>query len=244
MRLMKYLLASLLVLLFSFSTSAQQMGYDVFGVATHPYAEPYQMVTLDSLQEAKTLSDVNARYRGDWVARYISVALTTDCDGTKREAVGPDDVLTPQQLELLHQAGPNCKVDVLVDYIPDNKLQHNPPRQMNFSLRIMPIFEAKFPGGTQQLKAYLKKNFHDEILAAGMDPIKLVRVRFQVGQEGQAADTRIVQSSGNSGVDQLIENAICNMPIWLPAKDAQGRAITQEFEFTMGTDLLRCDYQY
>lgn len=223
---------------------AQAAGFNVFGTLTNPYSEPYQLLTLDTLSKASTLRDINAKYRPDWVASYISVEIATTCAGSVRKAVSKDDVLTGEQLELLKTATPGCKIDVEVDYIPANNLTYNPPRTLGFSLRPAPIFEAKFPGGAPQLRRYLRENILDEISTANAGSVKLAKVRFTVTESGQVTDVRVFESSGEETVDNLILEAICNMPAWQPAKNAKGGEIPQEFEFSMGTDLLRCDYQY
>jgi len=72
--------------------------------------------------------------------------------------------------------------------------------------------------------------------------IAFAKVKFQVNEEGQVIDAQVFESSNDDHVDQLILDAMCHMPTWSPARNADDKAITQEFEFTLGTDLLRCDY--
>jgi len=238
-----YLVASFLLLL-SFSGFPQEMGYDVFGTLTNPRSGPYSLVTLDTLKTAKTLADIDARYRPSWVARYIAVEVASTCGERVKRAVGTNDLLTHEQMDILKMADLGCRIDVEVDYIPRNTLKDNPPRKMNFSLTVIPIVEAKYPGGYQQLKAYLKEHIIAEITSTTAEPIALAKVRFNVNAQGQVADAQISQTSEDREIDKLILEAICNMPKWQPAENAKGLAIAQEFEFSMGTSLLRCDYQY
>lgn len=241
--MMKNSFVTLLFLLLAFSGVAQVVGYDVFGIETNPQKAPY-LLTLDTLNQAKTLNDINARYKSSWVASYLSVELSSTCGGVVKKAVGTDDKLTDQQLDILKMADFGCRIDVIVDYIPQNTLKDNPPRKMNFALTVIPIIEAKYPGGYHHLKTYLKENILDKIDNATVEQVALARVRFYINEEGQASDPEIFLTSDHEQIDQLILQAIDNMPTWSPAKDANGKIISQGFEFTLGTTLLRCDYEY
>jgi TonB family protein len=241
---MKNNLITWLFLLLTSSGFAQEMGYDVFGTLTNPNASPYGLITLDTLKEAKTLKDINAKYRPSWVASYLAVEVASTCGAVVKKAVSTNDLLTQAQMDILRMADQGCRIDVEVDYIPKNTLKDNPPRKLNFSLRVVPIFEAKYPGGYPQLKAYLKENIIAKVSGTAGAPIELAKVSFRINEDGRVSEAQIVKTSEAVATDKLILEAICNMPKWSPAKNSQGVAIAQEFEFTMGSDLLRCDYGY
>lgn len=241
---MKHYLATLMVLLLTVSAFSQDIGFSLFGTHTNPYSGPYSLITLDSLQSAKTLPDLYAHYRPSQVARYISVEISSACQGQISKAVSTDDALSPAQMGILKRAQKGCIIDVVVDYIPNNTLKDNPPRKMSFSLTMVPIIESKYPGGSQQLKAYLQEQIMDQIPTATAAEIPLATARFTINREGQVSDAHIFKTSGTKTVDTLVLEAICNMPKWSPAKNATGKIISQDFEFRMGTDLLRCDYKY
>lgn len=234
-----------LFILLAFSGFTQEISYyNIYGTQTNPYSGRYQLVTMDTLKDAKTLSDINGKYRPNWVAEYYSVEITTSCAGVVKKAVSKNDVLTEEQLNVLKAATADCSIEVVVDYLPNNTLKHNPPRQLSFVLTPMPIFEAKYPGGPQALKTYLRENIMDKIPAGKTEQINLAKVQFTINELGQVADAQMVQTTTATNLDKLMLEALCDMPKWTPAKNAQGTIITQEFEFRMGTDLLRCDYQY
>lgn len=241
---MKNKLIALFFLLLSFSGFSQTVGYDIFGTQTNPYRGPYSILTLDTLATATNLKDLYARYRANWVDRYIAVAVSSNCADQNEKAMGQDDTITKEQMHLLRKADFGCNIDVAVDYIPENNLNDNPPRTMTFSLRMMPLYEAKFPGGAIQMKKYLKENTLDQLSLTNEEQIKLVKIRFNINEEGQVADAQVFTSSEEEQTNQLLLAAICNMPKWEPAKNAKNQKITQEFEFSIGTDLLRCDYVY
>lgn len=241
---MKHYLPTLMALLLTVSGYSQEIGFSLFGTHTNPYSGTYALITLDSLQDAKTLQDIYARYRPAQVASYIAVEVSSACQGQISKAVSADDALSPAQIGILKQADKGCIIDVVVDYIPNNTLKDNPPRKMSFSLTMIPIVESKYPGGSQQLKAYLKAQIIDQLSTAIAGQIPLAAVRFTINREGQVSDAHVFKTSGKETVDALVLEALSSMPAWSPAKNAKGMLIPQEFEFRIGTDLRRCDYKY
>ena len=241
---MKNTFASLMLFLLVYPVFSQEMGYEVYGTLTNPYAEPYSLLTLDTLKGARTLSDINTRYRSDWVARYIAVEVASTCKEGVKKAISTNDILTHNQMDILRTADVGCNIDVEVDYIPKNTLKDNPPRKLAFSLRIVPIYEAKYPGGQQALKVYLKENIIEEILTEKGRQLELAKVRFNINEDGHVSDVQIFKTSENDEIDQIMLKAIGNMPNWSPARNSKGESIIQEFEFSIGTALLRCDYKY
>lgn len=225
-------------LLFAVVGYSQPMGYDIYGTLTNPRSGPYPVITLDTLKEARTLNDIYARYPSSWVSSYISTTLSTTCGKVVKKATGTNAVLTAEQKRILEMADEGCRIDVVVDYIPENNLKDNPPRKMNFTMRVVPIVEAKYPGGIETLKAYLKENVVDKTSS----PAELVKVKFNINAGGLVCDTQVITSSNDDSTDNLILEALCNMPKWSPAENANGSKIIQEFEFSMGTAMLMCNY--
>ncbi|MEM7040026.1 MAG: energy transducer TonB [Bacteroidota bacterium] len=235
---------SLIFILLATTSFAQHNYFDVFGTHYITNSGPYFLVTLDTLNDAQRLEDINARFPTKWVDRFLSVEITATTNGITRQAISTDDQLTVQQMGLLKSAGPDTEVSVKVNYIPENSLQDNPPRQMDFGLKMLPIVEAKFPGGTTDLKSYLKQNTLDKIDDTDFEKIKLAAVRFDIDENGKVARAQLLESSADQQVDQMMLDVICNMPTWKPAKNAAGESISQEFEFRLGKHVARCDYSY
>jgi len=143
---MKNNLVTFILVLQAFWGFSQYHGFDVFGTQTNPYSDQYSIITLDTLAEAKTLSDINKWFRASWVARYITVEISSTCGDVVKKAASKNDTLTIGQINLMNRADEHCKIDVEVLYIPKNTLKDNPPRNINFSLKMVPVYEAKYPG--------------------------------------------------------------------------------------------------
>ncbi len=201
----------------------------------------HDFITLDSLEHSHTLSDLFRLYRHRWVGEYYSVALNTTCGDETRTEVGDDHHLTSAQLELLKQCTNDCDIEFLVDYLPKNNLKDNPPRQMKFTLTMIPIYEAKFPGGITAMQEYLEAKTVDVIPDEIEERVELVKIRFTIDKEGFIIDPHFLETSGLDDVDQALMKTVCNMPQWIPAKDNKGNTIAQNFEFSFGKYLLQCE---
>ena len=131
---------SISILSFLFVLSGYSQGsFDIFGTLANPYTMEYSFITLDSLHEAATLNDLSdAKYRDEWVATYNEVVITSNCGNGVKTAIGKDDKLTPEQLDLLRNADMKCKIDIVLDYIPNNTLKDNPARKIKDSFTMIP----------------------------------------------------------------------------------------------------------
>ncbi|MEM1219839.1 MAG: hypothetical protein AAGH79_13055 [Bacteroidota bacterium] len=162
----------------------------------------------------------------------------------RRGTSGPNATLTSSQLRILGEAKPECIVQVEVHYIPENNLRDNPAQVMDFSLRMIPLYEAQYPGGRANMESYLRTNIIDQIASCTWDELDLATIRFWVNPEGKVVGPHWKAPSKDPALDELIQTAICSMPDWTPARDAAGKPIAQEFEFNLGTLLQTGCYRY
>ena len=238
--MMKNTTLLLMLFLVPVAIYAQSMRYDLYGTTTNPNTAHYPVVTLDTLEGAQTIKDIHARYPAHWVNTYHSVQFSTTCSGHAQIAQSLNDTLSKAQIDLLYLTENESSVKVEVDYIPENTLKYNPPRTMSFKLKVVPIFQANFPGGRELLLAYLQENIMDHISEQDFEQIKRASAKFQIDTEGHVVNVQIVETTNHPEIDELLLKAICNMPQWMPAKDINGKNVVQEFEFMMGTRIGGC----
>lgn len=232
---MKHSIAAFILLLLAFS----HPGFAQESASNEPHYEvnkifPPFSISKEKLEEAQTLSDLNARYPGSWVKAYVSVEIRTTFRGKPRKAIGENDRLNQEQKDLLHTADPGAGISVLVRYIPDNTLQVNDVKEIDFTLAVNPETDASFPGDPQQLRQYLRKEAIDKIPDATFQNYDLTAVKFTVDEEGHISNPHVFWPSKYKDIDELLLNAICNMPNWQPAAYANGLKIKQEFVLTVG----------
>jgi len=234
-----FLSVLIIFLIVTARASSQDMGLEILGVKANPYSGPYPLLTLDTLENATSIEDIYTRFKKEWVESYDQVTISSVCGDEIKSAIGPDDILTQEQKMLISQADLNCDVHITIDYTPNNSLSYNPPRQLKYFLKFNPIYEAKLDNGLTSLKPYLLENASK---INNSENVKLAKARFTVLEDGSISDARIVTSAESAQVDEFILNTLCSMDNWSPAQDRNKRNIAQEFELSLGTDLLRCDY--
>lgn len=232
---MKICYLSFVLLLWIFTGFAQDYQFEVYGTQTNP-ANRF-LLTLDSIEKVKCLGDIIPLYPADWVANYYGVEVAATCGSQVQNARGANDQLTAAQLDIIRNAKANCKIAVEVDYLPKNNLKDNPPRKMQYALTIIPIYEAFYLDGPEELASYLEQKIIEQIPAGLQEEIALAKFRFTINEAGLVTEARMIDSSNQEIVDQLIMETLCNMPGWSPARDYLGRLIPQEFEFVLGTKI-------
>ncbi|MGB4958313.1 MAG: energy transducer TonB, partial [Saprospiraceae bacterium] len=94
---------------------------------------PYIVVNKTNLNDAKKLSDVYARYESSWVKSYISVVISTCVKGNIKSESSKNDILTNEQKVLMAGADAGAPIHVHVNYMPENTLKHNDPKEFHFS---------------------------------------------------------------------------------------------------------------
>jgi hypothetical protein len=93
--------------------------------------------------------------------------------------------------------------------------------------------QARFVGGEQAMVGYLKTRVLEHI-APGIGWLKPPVLHFQVDAMGAPTQVELVKTSGNADLDGALVRIFKEMPRWVPATDAQGRAVAQAFQFTVG----------
>lgn len=237
---MKNIYPTLIVLLFialpylcsSQSSSANTLPYEVHA------AYPYISITREKLNEARTLTELNANYKSSWVRTYVSVEILTRYQGRIKKAMSKNDVLTQEQKDIMKMADAGTDISIQVHYIPENTLKHNEVQKMDFTFTVIPESEATYPGGQRQLMQYLKEKAIDKIPEGSFKDYDLTAVKFTVNEAGAIINAHVFQSVyqafKNEQIDQLLLDAIRNMPKWKPAAHANGTKVKQEFVLTVG----------
>ncbi len=206
---------------------------------------PHISITKEKLNEAHTLidlnneaNDLNLYYKSSWIREYISVEILTSYKGKIRKAVSKNDTLSQEQKDIMNMADVGTDISVKVQYIPENTLTHNDIKEIDFSFTVDPESEAKYPGGQQQLKQYLKEKAIDKIPDGSFKNYDLTAIKFTINEEGKIIDAHVFESEyqtyKNEKIDKLLLETIRNMPCWKPAEYSNGIKVKQEFVLTVG----------
>lgn len=224
----KNILISAIFFLVSLVSFSQNLIYNVHGAYT-------RAINKEKLNLAKNVADIISDYPINWIEDYVSVEVSSTNNGKTVKAVSKNDVLSKEQIDILQTA--DFATDVVIDV---NYLCTNPATQalvthtMHISYTVIPEIEAEYPGGFLKLKEYLREKCVDKISESLAKYVKSVIIRFNIDEQGDAVDARILQTSGYDKIDKLLLHVIHKMPKWSAAQDVNGNKIKQEFELNIG----------
>ncbi len=192
-------------------------------------------ITKSQIKEAKLINDFLPHYPGGWMAEYIEVKIIADVKGQTKMAVGPDNYITAEQRELLNTLEPLDGIAIQIRYKAENSITGEmESSKMEYSMGVVPDVDAEYYGGEDELITYLADNTWDIIQTLGFDQTKTTAIRFTINHEGKLENIDVFVESGNDTVDQVLKEAVANMPAWKPAQNFNGEKAKQQFEFILG----------
>jgi TonB family protein len=225
---MKKLVFGLLLSTTFLSGIAQDLEYEVRG-------KYLRTVTKDVLEHSNLLSDIIVGYPVNWVKEYVSVDVLTEKDGKTEIAKGENQVLNKEQKSILNKADLESEVHINVRYISINSVtERKENNEMVVKMTVVPDIQAEFEGGYENLKKYLKDNLIDRIIENTPPEFQKGKVVFKIDPNGKLVDAEILESSGDTNMDNFLLEVFRNMPNWKPAQNATGEKVKQRFEFSMG----------
>lgn len=195
---------------------------------------PFMPITKAQISEARTLGDLNERYKPSWIREYYSVEILAKVDGQNQTASSQNDQISPAQKALLMAADLNEEVVVKVRYLPENNLTQNAPKVMDFKLTFIPEKEATYAAGKEQLDQYLKEKVIDHIPDDILTGYSMAAVKFLINEEGEIMEPELLWTSDNESVDELLIDAVRKMPCWKPAVFTNGTKTVQESVLMVG----------
>lgn len=225
---MKYYFTFLILILFTFSGYAQNLGFDIHGTYTHP-------IKKEKLLVANTFSDLIAGYPASWITDYLASEIILTTNNTVKKAKGTNDTLTTKQKDMLSKAELGTDIIIDVAYRYKNSITGQMDlRTMHYTATVVPQIEAEYTGGSEAMKEYLIENAVSLISDTLFKTMKQVVIRFTVKETGVIADVQLSAASGDEATDKLLLEAISKMPAWRPAVDLKGIKVEQHFEFSLG----------
>ena len=198
------------------------------------------IVTCEKLSEAKLMSDIIPDYPTAYynsLIDYVNIEIITTQNGKQIIAANLIDSLTLEQKNNLNYADMSSTIGIKIHFKykdPANDVVGSARKikEMNFGITLVPAKEAEFEGGLEQMNSFVKENVISKIpLNNNSAKIPNVSVVFTVNELGKAIDARILKSSSDPKIDQLMIDAVNKMPQWKPAENAKGEKIKQEFSF-------------
>jgi TonB family protein len=206
---------------------AQDIGYQIQGIYK-------KSIHKENLHNVKSISDINPGFPSSWINSYHSVEISVIKDDVVNNSIGQSEELSTDQIAILEGAEIGDKITINVHYFPKHSDESNMLKKISLTYTIIPEIEATYPGGQSSLNAYFKENAIDKIADFDVTQPELAKLKFTVNQHGSITDIKISKSSGINAIDQLLIDAIANMPKWQPAENSEKEQIIQEFELSVG----------
>lgn len=209
--------------------------YSVEGI----YPNPLDRMTLVN---AIKLDDFIQHYPHNWIESYDSVVLIAYKGEEVSKAVSSNDKLTPFQLKILSELDYTSRFEVHVFFQEINVVTKRPEsKEMRRSFSIVPQKPAEFPGGREKLIDFLKERAGSSLDLSQVPTIKVgpdsletdgpTSVFFEINERGEAVKIKIRSTSNIPKTDSLMMKLVADMPLWIPAKDENGKEVVQGFEF-------------
>ena len=174
------------------------------------------------------------------VIELISVTITVRRNGKEMSAQSTDDILSIQQKSILSSADLGSDITLKVNFKFKNKYAVVPEMrdkvlEGQLAVTVVPEVEAEFPGGVEKFSAY----FNDTVINK-IHPVSSARrifnavVKFTIDEKGHIQDAKLIETTTDSGIDQLLLEATRKMPDWKPAENPKGVKAKQEFTIPFG----------
>jgi len=192
-------------------------------------------VSPSTLKNATSIADLIEHYPSSWITNYDSVVVHTTSNGRQYNATGKDANLTARQMQLLSTADMFTDVVVSVRHKTTNSITKElEDGNMSLKIYVRPEVEAVYPGGIMGLQDFLRENSKDEIAKLEAKTGFLAIVYFTINEKGRPEAIEVSEVEEYKGVERVIRQVIQEMPQWAPAKDENGNAVKQKFEFVFG----------
>ncbi len=227
-------LSTLICILF-FVTGFSQSSADYYDWMVHG------KIKKEMLADAKEMFDVIPNYPKNYFGAlmdYVSVEISGICDGKKISAVSSNEVLTAEQKNLLNSTdlGSDLIITIKFSYKdPANDVYGTGGRVKEFRpfmVMVVPEIEAQYPGGYNKMAEYIRENIVNKTsdTTAAKKAMNAI-IDFTIDEEGKIIGAKLVRTSTDSKIDELIMEAANKMPKWSPAQNSKGIKVKQVFSF-------------
>lgn len=206
----------------------QSLYFEIIGHNGRP-------VKKETLNSAKLIRDFVSGYAYNWVSNYDSVELITQSNGNLVRTLGLNEQLNAKQILALQNADLNSEVILNVAYKSKNSITRLIEKSyVNVVLTVVPQKEAEYRAGYEMLSKYIETNAIQIIQKTLSKEFQKGSVSFKIDEQGRVVDEKIIQSTGDLNMDQLVLKVIKEMEQWKPAENAKGEKVKQNFIFSFG----------
>jgi TonB family protein len=187
----------------------------------------YMTRTLTELHEMKSFQEYFIQAEPIYEIESISVVLFDDEMKDYKMEMGKTMECTQEQLKLIQemQYSDNFRIDAYFKRAGTDQRDHWTPH-----ISVVPETQAVFSLGGEAFMDYLKGSFAGFTKGVNLEKIEPGKISFTVDKNGAIKNARVKSSCGYQDVDAQALEVIRSAPgMWIPAENARGEKIEQEF---------------
>lgn len=200
-------------------------------------------VNKEMLNQVSFVNELVDGFPANWISEYVSVTIMTTAHGEIMEAKSSNEKLTTEQKNILKSADLGSEIYINISYkyntVEASKSSainlNSDVQSISIKMTVTPETEvaAAFVGGDELMNTYLMENAIHKIPGSVARKIKTAQVTFTVNEAGKIENVQLSKTSNDPATDKLLVNVIANMPKWEPARNSKGKAVKQEFKFSI-----------
>jgi hypothetical protein len=170
---------------------------------------------------------------------YKSIEITVKHQGFNRSARSKGHALSAEQKNVLIQADPGTEISVKLFFTFKDFINavdgDNGVKEANYVFTVIPDHEAAMAGGYSAFTDYLSKHLLSEFPGKkNLEKIEQAAIRFSVSEKGEILKPQVIRSTSDAKIDKALLQLLSTMHAWMPAKNAAGTPITEEFTLVFG----------
>jgi hypothetical protein len=174
------------------------------------------------------------------VILFSAVEISAVKAGKLMAYTSNSDELSAEQKDLLNslELGANIEIRIKFRYKytdSENKKILEDLNEGKIVITLVPEKEAEYKGGAKEFVKFINENIANKFNEKGSwDKMKVAEMKFKVDEKGNVIEGRISKKCLDSKMDQAILDALKKMPGWIPAKNAAGKNVAEEFTISFG----------
>jgi hypothetical protein len=180
----------------------------------------------------------NSRFSNTFL--FSTVVISAVKAGKLIAYASKSDELSADQKDLLNslELGEDLEITIKFRYKytdSENKKILEDLNEGKIKITLVPEKEAEYKGGAKEFVKFINENIANKFNEKGSwDKMKVAEVKFRVDERGNVKEGRVTKKCLDSKMDQAILDAIRKMPDWIPAKNAAGKNVAEEFTIPFG----------
>lgn len=192
-------------------------------------------IERDKVKNATSISDLNRHFKSEWVKEYYQVSFQCPVNGTMKTINTSSDKLNQELKDMILACDASKRLEINIEYLPNNELRHNDPKKLHYSILIRPDIEASFSTTSDNFNDFIIEHAIHKIDRNYFTDYRAAIISFTIDTAGDVINPIVFESSKNTAIDSILLNAICNMPKWTPASYNDGTKVSQNFALTIGS---------